>query len=312
MVAALFPASLPVYATAGDTAAGRAWLDRLPALAAAVSEDWSLRLLPPYPGGMCSWVAPVIRADGRAAVLKLSWPHREASGEAAGLRAWAGRGAVRLLAHDAGRHALLLECCEPGTSLAAAHDMPASRRLRIATELLAGLWPAKLPTAPHGIEPLSAVMNWWADLLDERRRRVVTGYDPGLLAHGSGLLRELPPSATREVLLHGDFHPGNILAAGRAPWLCIDPKPMIGDPAFDPVPLIEQVDDPYQQRDPARELGRRAASAGGQLGVPADRILAWALARNVEYAMSCADGGDIELAGEAIANARTVAGVLGV
>jgi streptomycin 6-kinase len=37
------------------------------------------------------------------------------------------------------------------------------------------------------------------------------------------------------VLLCTDLHAGNVLAAGREPWLMIDPKPLIGDPAFDPV-----------------------------------------------------------------------------
>jgi streptomycin 6-kinase len=34
-------------------------------------------------------------------------------------------------------------------------------------------------------------------------------------------------------LLHGDFHPGDVLAAQRRSWLAIDPKPWVGDPAFD-------------------------------------------------------------------------------
>ncbi len=29
------------------------------------------------------------------------------------------------------------------------------------------------------------------------------------------------------------MHPGNILAAEREPWLMIDPKPYVGDPAYD-------------------------------------------------------------------------------
>jgi streptomycin 6-kinase len=30
-----------------------------------------------------------------------------------------------------------------------------------------------------------------------------------------------------------DLHAGNVLATQREPWLVIDPKPFIGDPAFD-------------------------------------------------------------------------------
>jgi len=35
------------------------------------------------------------------------------------------------------------------------------------------------------------------------------------------------------VLLVTDLHAGNVLAARREPWLAIDPKPYIGDPAYD-------------------------------------------------------------------------------
>ena len=35
------------------------------------------------------------------------------------------------------------------------------------------------------------------------------------------------------MLLHTDLHAGNVLAAEREPWLAIDPKPYVGDPAYD-------------------------------------------------------------------------------
>jgi streptomycin 6-kinase len=35
------------------------------------------------------------------------------------------------------------------------------------------------------------------------------------------------------VLLCTDLHAENVLAAEREPWLAIDPKPFVGDPAFD-------------------------------------------------------------------------------
>jgi streptomycin 6-kinase len=36
-----------------------------------------------------------------------------------------------------------------------------------------------------------------------------------------------------EVLLATDLHAGNVLRAQREPWLVIDPKPFVGDPAYD-------------------------------------------------------------------------------
>jgi streptomycin 6-kinase len=57
--------------------------------------------------------------------------------------------------------------------------------------------------------------------------------DPGLARAGIALFRALPETAGSQVLLCTDLHGGNILAAQRAPWLVIDPKPYVGDPAYD-------------------------------------------------------------------------------
>ena len=52
-------------------------------------------------------------SDGTPAALKVFWPHREAEQEADALERWDGDGAVRLLARDDARNAMLLERCEP-------------------------------------------------------------------------------------------------------------------------------------------------------------------------------------------------------
>jgi streptomycin 6-kinase len=39
-------------------------------------------------------------------------------------------------------------------------------------------------------------------------------------------------------IVHGDLHYENVLAADREPWLVIDPKPMSGDPHYEPAPML--------------------------------------------------------------------------
>ncbi|WP_055591015.1 aminoglycoside phosphotransferase family protein [Streptacidiphilus griseoplanus] len=290
MTVDLFPPSLPVLTTLGGSDSGRDWLTALPALVEELRDLWSLRLGAPFLGGSCAWVAPAELPDGRRAVLKVSWPHPEAVGEAEALRLWDGHGAVRVLAHDAGRCALLLERCDPGTELRAAQQLGAEQRLLLGAEVLGRLWTAD-PALATGLEPLEAVAACWADTAEERMARLRPDFDPGLVAHGVRLLRELPASAVRRVVLHGDFNPGNVLLSGRGPWLAIDAKPMTGDPAYDPSPLLAQLDDPFAHPDPRRVLSRRLALLADALGEDARRLAAWALARQVESALWALDEG---------------------
>ena len=98
-----------------------AWLTSLPDTLSSIAKRRSLTLLDPFDGPevSCSWVAPVIRADGTSAVLKLGMPHMEGEHEAQGLRFWNGSPTVRLLDFDSNLGAMLMKRCEPGTSLRA-------------------------------------------------------------------------------------------------------------------------------------------------------------------------------------------------
>ena len=98
-----------------------AWRERLPAQVDDLLARWELEASAPFvPGGSSAWVAPVRDRDGAELVLKVAWAHEEARDEAAGMRAWQGRGAAVL--HRSERvgdtSALLLERVRPGVPLA--------------------------------------------------------------------------------------------------------------------------------------------------------------------------------------------------
>ena len=63
----------------------------------------------PYVAGAAGYTARVELPGGTPAVLKLIYPHREAEHEADALATWDGHGAVKLLARDDDRSAMLLE-----------------------------------------------------------------------------------------------------------------------------------------------------------------------------------------------------------
>jgi streptomycin 6-kinase len=205
-----------------------AWLELLPHAIRELQDRWSLSLGAPFDGsdGSCAWVAPAVRGDGTRVVLKLGMPHMEAAHELQALHFWDGDAAVRLLESDAGLNAMLLEQCEPGTAL---REWPELEQDDVVAGLLRRLW--RRPVAPHPFRPLSAMIAHWVDETMAAAARWPA--DGGLIQEGLRLLEELPRSASADVLLATDLHAGNVLRAQREPWLVIDPKPFVGDRAYD-------------------------------------------------------------------------------
>lgn len=216
-----------LISTWGASPEGAAWLGRLPGTLRELERRWSLTLGPPFDGPEVSaaWVAPVRRADGTRAVLKVGVPHMEADHEIDGLRFWDGDPMVRLIAADETLGAMLLERCEPGTALRA---LPEVDQDVVIAGLLRRLW--RVPPAPHPFRPLSDMVDSW---LEETAAAEARWPDPGLVRDGSRLFEELAHGSTAGVLLATDLHAGNVLRAWREPWLVIDPKPFVGDPAYD-------------------------------------------------------------------------------
>jgi streptomycin 6-kinase len=210
-----------------ETPERAAWLRRLPASIADLGARWSLTLGAPFDGDevSVSWVAPAVRSDGSAAVLKLGIPHFEGAHEIAGLRFWNGDPTARLLEADDGLNAMLLERCEPGTVL---RSLPEPKQDRVIAQLLQRLW--RPPRRPHPFRPLADLTRAWSE---ETAAACDRWPDPGLVREGLRLLEELPRGGGGDVLLATDLHAGNVLRAGREPWLVIDPKPFVGEAAYD-------------------------------------------------------------------------------
>ncbi|HSK24464.1 MAG TPA: aminoglycoside phosphotransferase family protein [Egicoccus sp.] len=300
-----------VVAMVRDQPGGPAWLAALPRLVADLARDWELTLGPPWLDGMASWTAPAVDRMGRRAVLKVSWPHDEAAGEAAALRHWDGNGAVRLLRHDPDRWALLLERCEPGTALRD-HRAGDDAKLTVGAALLQRLWDMSPdPPLPTELAPrLVEVSGAWAAFVEQRAAASAVRLDRPLVALAADLLRTLPADAEREVLLHGDANPGNVLRAGQR-WVVIDPKPMVGDPAYDPWPLLVQVGDPFDAPDPRGRLRARYAAFGELARLPPSRLVAWSVARTVRMALWEDERGRAADAATSLRRARLLADLLG-
>lgn len=207
------------------------WLDCLPRLFSEVLDDWDLtREGDTLWHGFCSLVAPVHAADGTSAVLKVSFDgDDESRHEHLALQHWAGRGAVRLLRADPHRRAILLERL---------HQRTLDDLLDVeACEVVAGLWrQIHVPALPQLDTLASYVEGWQTDLGRLPRNAPVPRR---LVEQALALGRELlADEASTGTLIHGDLHYQNVLAADRAEWLVIDPKPMSGDRHYEVAPML--------------------------------------------------------------------------
>jgi streptomycin 6-kinase len=306
-----FGPDVAVFEESQKSDEGRRWWAELPGIVADLEREWGIDTGPPFTGGSASWVAPARTADGTSAVLKVNLPHSEARGESTALALWDGAGAVRLYRHDAGRWALLVERCEPGVPLAAAGLAP-EESLSNAAAVLRRLWSAPVPLR-SSFETLADVTAEWAALVRERMDRYRPPLGAVMVELGAQLLEQLPLElSARPVVLHGDFNPGNVLSAEREPWLAIDAKPMVGDAAYDPVPMIGQVGDLYDRRDSDDVLVRRHHLFADLVEIPVDRVLAWAVARIVEAALWYASRGENVEANDSMRVAARLARLTGL
>lgn len=251
----------------GSHSEGQSWLAQLPSIVEELSQRWSLTLAEPFDAeASCSWVAPCTRADGSAAVFKLGWLHMEAEDEILGLRFWNGDPTAYLLEADPGHNALLLERCEPGTVL---RTLPTEEQDVIIAGLMKRLW--RKPSPDSGFRPLAEMVHHW---MDEARKRAEQWPDPVIAEEGLRVYQSLLDSTSEHVLLATDLHAGNVLRAEREPWLVIDPKPFVGDPAYD---ATQHLFNCWQrlQHNPIKTIERFA----NLLDVDAERVRLWMFAR---------------------------------
>ncbi|MFF7995439.1 aminoglycoside phosphotransferase family protein [Kitasatospora xanthocidica] len=278
--------TVPTWLTNAVTAAhgetGRAWLAALPAGAAAHLAGWDLTLERVLdPGGSLSLVAYVHRDDLSPAVLKAGLLTPETAHEHAALTHWAGRGAVLLLAADPAEGVLLLERLHGEIPL---RSLAEPKAMLEATSLLHRLWVE--PPGGHPFPALAARVADTTDRVGEQRSHPAAAEARALITEALDTARDLAGSAEETFLLHGDFHHGNVLAADRAPWLAIDPRPVVGERAYDLARLaLDRADTLLGSPGVPAALRRRLHQLSEALDVDRDRLRGWTLFRAVDLAL---------------------------
>ena len=272
----LLPFDLP-QELLGQAALGPAWsgwLDRLPRLLRDLLDEWELTVDGEPRHGYVSAVLPVRTAIGEPAALKVSFDGDDESlHEGLALQHWHGDGVVRLLRADPRRRALLLERLK-------VRDLTDVAETE-ACEIVAAFYPRlHVPAFPQ-LRTLTSYVERWVDDLAGlgRDAPIPRRYVEQAVSLGRDLVAD-PDSVGRVV--HGDLHYENVLAADREPWLVIDPKPMSGDPHYEPAPMLwnrwMESAGRGAERDDVRHRFFTIVDAGG---LDEDRARDWVVVRMV-------------------------------
>lgn len=212
---------------------GAEWLAGLPSLIAELEQRWSITVGPALSGGTAAYVARARTADGRDAVLKLAISGLDGADQIRTLAAARGRGYARLLAHDEGREAMLLEALGPSMDTL---GLSPERQIVLLCRTLREAWTVSRPATrePEKAAQLGRMVGeLWDKLGRPCKERVI---EQALVF---AKRRAAAFDLDRCVVVHGDPHPGNALrvpaprAGAESGFVFVDPDGFLADPAYD-------------------------------------------------------------------------------
>lgn len=203
--------------------AGQAWLARLPATFERLCAQWDLTPDGEAMHGAQGIVVPVRGADVPS-ILKIAWQSVATKDEERALRAWDGRGAVRLLRSDPASGAMLLERLDWTNSL---DKEPIMEAVPTAAALLRRLAIDSLP----GLRTTQGIAQELASELTHRWEQAGRPMPREVIDRASALATNLARTTTAH-LVNNDLHYTDILRGTREPWLAVDPMVVNGNLEF--------------------------------------------------------------------------------
>lgn len=235
--------------------------------------EWQLtRDGAPVPSSRAT-VVPVRTRGGALAVLKVGGGPDSAL-EHLALTRWDGEGAVRLLRADPRRRALLLDRLA-GQDLSEVWDLQAC-------EVVAGLY--RQLHRPVGA-PFVQLSDHVSDVLEGLGELPRSAPLPRrLVEQAVALGRDFTTDeATDGILVHADLHYGHVLADAEGGWQAISPRPLSGDPHYEPAPMLLHRFDELagDVRDGVR---RRFHTLIDTAGLDEERARDWVIVRMVAQA----------------------------
>jgi streptomycin 6-kinase len=247
---------------------GQQWLDDLPKLITQVEATYGLSNLKPVEALSYNYVLSGFQGS-KAVTLKLGLDIDGFKREASALMAFEGSGVVQVFSENTGL--LLLECAVPGVSLKFHFPEKDDEAINITANVIKRLQKAPIPSThafPH-------IKDWLEALDGDLKIPVQT------LQKAREIRDKLLKTAEPDVLLHGDLHHDNILQNGND-WVVIDPKGVIGEPAYEVATFIRNPMPELLTHDDAPNIiHNRITRFAELLELPSQRILDWCFVQAV-------------------------------
>ena len=176
--------------------------------------------------------------------------------------------------------------------------------MSVAADVMERLW---VPD-PGGVDTVGRETEAWATSMAGRHHLVGRPFEREYVTEATQLLRSLVSSQPEHALLHGDLHLGNVVKAERQPWLAVDPKPLVGERAFDVTALIrDKIDDVLAEPDGGKgRVQHRFDLLSERFGLDRQRLRDWSFAILVDYTLWDFEVGDEKFGEKQLAVARLV------
>lgn len=268
--------------------AGRRWLDSLPEVVEALSNQWDVTVGSPFASGTAGYVAEAADSSGRACVVKVAMPldmdeHDAFLRSITAHRLAAGRGCVVVLDSDASVPAMLMERLGPNLA-ELRYDV--DRILATVATTLTSFWQPvdgarSLPTGADKAHWLAThIVSTWTELGEPCSRHVIER----AIDYCDRRAAAFDPY--NAVLVHGDAHGWNTLAVGDGSFKFVDVEGLMSEPAHDLSVAMREYNQPLLAGDTARLTRDRAEMLADWCNVDPIAVWEWGFIERVSTGLA--------------------------
>lgn len=252
------------------------WIARIPQSLQRLTEKWDLCEITPIYSSDWYHVFSAVQSKNNQffpVILKLGFDSETIKQEMIVLQFYQSSSrCVRLLNADIDLGALLLDRIFPGVSLKSLFPTDDTVAAVYAVEVMNSLHAVPLPA--HSKIP--TVSDWLRGL----------NKDHAVLQHHLPKARKLAKllikTQQKPVLLHADLHHDNILLSDKGVWIAIDPKGLIGEPAYEVGAFIRNpLPELLQQDSIGSIISKRLKIFADALQVNQERLKDWSYVQEV-------------------------------